>query len=242
MMVVGGDAKPYLVSDIVEDNAVWAADEPAIIFKDRTWTWREFRDGVNTLRRGLSRQGIVRGSRVAILERNCDEYILLHYALAGMGAILVPINVWLRVSEIAYILASSQPSMLVVGAEFADTAAAAINALADPPRLLYRRGGTSGHVCWSDLLADGPPVTISTPDSWDDPHIILYTSGTTSRIAAQCSTLWRHRAPTGSGPASASTVTCPCSTRERGTTSNCSSIGAAPWCWRSVSMQKRPSS
>ena len=49
-MVVGADAKPYLVSDIVEDNAVWAADDPAIIFKDRTWTWREFRDGMHTLR------------------------------------------------------------------------------------------------------------------------------------------------------------------------------------------------
>jgi fatty-acyl-CoA synthase len=181
MIVIGADAKPYLVSDIVEDNAVWAADDPAIIFKDRTWTWREFRDGMHTLRRGLSREGVVRGSRVAILERNCDEYILLHYALASMGAILVPINIWLRTPEIAYILASSQPNMLVVGAEFADTAAAAINALADAPRLVFRGGATSGHLRWSDLLAHGPSAALSTPASWDDPHIILYTSGTTGR-------------------------------------------------------------
>jgi fatty-acyl-CoA synthase len=180
-MLVGGDAKPYLVSDIVEDNAIWAGDEPAIIFGDCTWTWREFRDGVYALQRGLSRQGIVRGSRVAILERNCDDYILLHYALAGMGAILVPINTWLRTSEIAYILASSQPSMLVVGTAFVETATAAIYTLADPPRLLYRNDEAVGRLRWSDLLADGPPVTPSTPDSWDDPHIILYTSGTTGR-------------------------------------------------------------
>jgi fatty-acyl-CoA synthase len=181
MMLVGGDAKPYLVSDIVEDNAIWAGDEPAIIFGDCTWTWREFRDGVYALQRGLSRQGIVRGSRVAILERNCDDYILLHYALAGMGAILVPINTWLRTSEIAYILASSQPSMLVVGTAFVETATAAIYTLEDPPRLLYRNDEAVGRLRWSDLLADGPPVTPSTPDSWDDPHIILYTSGTTGR-------------------------------------------------------------
>jgi fatty-acyl-CoA synthase len=180
-MLVGGDAKPYLVSDIVEDNAIWAGDEPAIIFGDCTWTWREFRDGVYALQRGLSRQGIVRGSRVAILERNCDDYILLHYALAGMGAILVPINTWLRTSEIAYILASSQPSMLVVGTAFVETATAAIYTLEDPPRLLYRNDEAVGRLRWSDLLADGPPVTPSTPDSWDDPHVILYTSGTTGR-------------------------------------------------------------
>jgi fatty-acyl-CoA synthase len=180
-MLVGGDAKPYLVSDIVEDNAIWAGDEPAIIFGDCTWTWREFRDGVYALQRGLSRQGIVRGSRVAILERNCDDYILLYYALAGMGAILVPINTWLRTSEIAYILASSQPSMLVVGTAFVETATAAIYTLEDPPRLLYRNDEAVGRLRWSDLLADGPPVTPSTPDSWDDPHVILYTSGTTGR-------------------------------------------------------------
>jgi len=246
MIVIGADAKPYLVSDIVEDNAVWAADDPAIIFKDRTWTWREFRDGMHTLRRGLSREGVVRGSRVAILERNCDEYILLHYALASMGAILVPINIWLRTPEIAYILASSQPNMLVVGAEFADTAAAAINALADAPRLVFRGGATSGHLRWSDLLAHGPSAALSTPASWDDPHIILYTSGTTGRpkgaIISHRRTVLDALAASGaygSGPANASTVTCRCSTRERGTTSNCSSIGAALWCWRSVLMPRR---
>jgi fatty-acyl-CoA synthase len=179
--LVVDDARPYLVSDIVEDNAVWAPDDPAIIFKDRIWTWRDFRDGVHTLRRGLGRQGIVRGSRVAILERNCDDYILLHYALASMGAILVPINIWLRTSEIAYILASSQPSILVVGAEFADTAVAAIEALADPPLVIYRGEAGSDQLRWRDLLANGPNVVVSTPASWDDPHVILYTSGTTGR-------------------------------------------------------------
>jgi len=181
-MTVGvGDAQTYLVSDIVEDNAAWAVDQPAIIFKDRIWTWREFRDGVHTLRRGLGRQGVVRGSRVAILERNCDEYILLHYALASMGAILVPINIWLRTAEIAYILASAQPSLLVVGADFVETALAAAAALPDQPRLIYRGAPVAGQLGWLDLLADGPAMALSAPESWNDPHVILYTSGTTGR-------------------------------------------------------------
>lgn len=175
------DTRPYLVSDIVEDNALWAADEPAIIFKDRTWTWRAFRDGVHRLQQGLARHGVARGSRVAILERNCDDYILLHYALAGMGAVLVPVNIWLRSAEVAYILASAQPGFLVVGEEFAATAAAAVEGLADLPRIIRRGAGEEGELHWQDLLADGPAVELPRPTSWEDPHVILYTSGTTGR-------------------------------------------------------------
>ena len=176
-----GAAQTYFVHDIVEDNAIWVADQPAIIFNDRTWTWRQFRDRLHTLAQGLARNGVVRGTRVAILERNCDDTIILHYALARLGAILVPINIWLRTAEIAYILASAQPSFLVIGANFTDTARAATESLPDQPRLIYRGSPPPGQLGWPDLLAPGPAIPMSAPETWDDPHVILYTSGTTGR-------------------------------------------------------------
>jgi fatty-acyl-CoA synthase len=106
---------------------------------------------------------------------------LVALCLGQLGAILVPINIWLRTAEIAYILASAQPSLLIVGTAFAETALAASANLADQPRLIYHGTAAPGQLGWSDLLADGPPVALSAPDSWDDPHVILYTSGTTGR-------------------------------------------------------------
>jgi fatty-acyl-CoA synthase len=81
---------PYYLSDIVSDNVRWAPAKPALIFEDRVITWAEFATETARLQAGLSAQGVGRGSRVAVLDRNSADYVLLHYALAGMGAVLVP--------------------------------------------------------------------------------------------------------------------------------------------------------
>ena len=57
----------------------------------------------------------------------------MHYALADMGAVLVPINMWLRAAEVGYILNNSQPRLLIVSAEFLPLAEAAMGLL--PERL-----------------------------------------------------------------------------------------------------------
>nr|WP_281414990.1 AMP-binding protein [Azospirillum picis] len=176
------------MSDIVADNARWAPDRPALIFNDRTLTWAAFADAVATLQHGLAEQGVTRGSRVAVLDRNSGDYVLLGYALAGMGAVLVPVNMWLRPAEISYILNNCQPLLLVVGSEFLAAAAQAIDPLPEKPRLVLRGTATDGQpgsapggISWHDLL-DGPwRKQVSRAKSWDDPHLVLYTSGTTGR-------------------------------------------------------------
>ena len=172
---------PYLMSDIVESNRRWVGDRVALIFKDRSRTWDEFAADVELLQRGLSAAGIVRGSRVAALDRNSDDYILLHYALAGMGAILVPINIMLRGSEVAYILNNCQPALLMTSDEFQPLADEAMAELGEPPRILKRGQAAAGQLPWDDLYQMRSVAQISRPVSATDPHLILYTSGTTGR-------------------------------------------------------------
>ena len=124
------------------------------------------------------------GSRVAILDRNSADYVLLHYALAGMGAVLVPVNMWLRAAEIGYILNSSQPLLLVVSLEFQPLIEAALRLVPERPRLILRGIGTpapEGGLTWTEFLEAPADRSISRPLSWEDPHLILYTSGTTGR-------------------------------------------------------------
>lgn len=170
-----------LVSDCVEDNARWAPDATAMVFNERTRSWAEFADEVQRLRQGLANQGVIRGSRVALLDRNSDDGVLLHYALAGMGAVLVPINMWLRAHEVAYILATSQPSLLVTSAEFLKLAVDASQKLLDAPRLLVRDAKAGDTLCWQELLEGSARRPISKAQSWNDAHLILHTSGTTGR-------------------------------------------------------------
>ncbi|MGU3497146.1 class I adenylate-forming enzyme family protein [Xanthobacteraceae bacterium A53D] len=172
---------PYLLSDVVADNARWVPDEPALIFQGRTRTWAEFADEMAGIQQGLAELGVGHGSRVAVLDRNSDDYVLLGYALAGMGAILVPVNMWLRASEVSYILGNCQPLLLMVGEEFSALAREAVEPLAEKPRFLLRGARQDGELAFADLAHMPATKPISRPRGWDDPHLVLYTSGTTGR-------------------------------------------------------------
>src|ERR1700689_552264 len=175
---------PYYLSDIVNDNVRGAPAKPALIFEDRVIIWAGFGTETARLQASLAAQGVGRGSRVAILDRNSAEYVLLHYALAGVGAVLVPINMWLRAAEVGYILNNSQPLLLIVSAEFLPLAEAAMGLLPERPRLILRGPGTQAPargLAWTEFLEAPADRSISRPLSWEDPHLILYTSGTTGR-------------------------------------------------------------
>jgi len=169
------------LSDIVSANARQVPDLPALIFKDREYTWADFKSKTDGICRGLSRQGVVQGTRVAILDRNSDDFVFLGYALAQMGAMLVPINMWNRASEVRYVLNNCQPRILVVSDEFRALANEALVGLEISPIIVSRGTLSPGDINWTEI-EDGPRDTdVSSPNSWDDPHLVLFTSGTTGR-------------------------------------------------------------
>ncbi len=178
----------YLLSDIVVDNKRWVPEKVALIYKGRETTWAEFSALMEQYQRALASLGVTRGSRVAILERNSDSYVILCYALAGMGAVMVPINMWLRPAEITYILQVSMPSLMLTSPEFLELAQDAVAPLAVQPQLVLRNreGELPDNILdWSRVIADAPKdIEVSAPYDWDDPHLILFTSGTTGRPKA----------------------------------------------------------
>jgi fatty-acyl-CoA synthase len=169
-----------LLPDLISANLRIWPDGPAIIFEGRTHSWRDFAARVDGLRRGLYAAGLRAGHRVAVLDRNSDEYIFLHYALAASGAVIVPVNMWLRTAEIAYILGEAEAQFLMVGAEFRDGALAALAELERKPRIIARGWNANDELTF-EAVADGPEAELSEPASWDDIHMILFTSGTTGR-------------------------------------------------------------
>lgn len=64
--------------------------------------------------------GVQRGTRVAVMLRNCSEVIALHYAAAALHAIIVNININLAAQELAYILDDSGAAVVVASPEFAE--------------------------------------------------------------------------------------------------------------------------
>ncbi len=92
----------------------------ALVYADRglRWTFRDLETEARLIARGLIGAGVERGDRVAVWATNIPEWIVLQFALAKIGAVLVTVNTLLRAREIAYLLRQSESSLLVTIAGF----------------------------------------------------------------------------------------------------------------------------
>ncbi len=77
----------------------------------------------NRTAHALAARGISKGDRVALLTLNCPEFVESFFALAKLGAVVVPLNVRLVADELAYILKDSGARTLIYGEEFRQTVA-----------------------------------------------------------------------------------------------------------------------
>jgi fatty-acyl-CoA synthase len=92
------------IADALRRSALRLPGKTAIICGATTWTYAEFDALVSRLAAGLAQRGVQTGDRVAVLARNSHGFAALRFALARLGAVLVPINFMLKADEVAYIL------------------------------------------------------------------------------------------------------------------------------------------
>ena len=83
------------------------------------YSYAEFSDEVDRVARGLMGIGVAKGDRVGIWSPNYAEWVLVQYATARIGAVLVTINPAYRSSELEYVLNQSGISVLVAVESFA---------------------------------------------------------------------------------------------------------------------------
>ncbi|MEJ8660702.1 MULTISPECIES: AMP-binding protein [Streptomyces] len=79
----------------------------------RRWTYAEFGADVDRLARALLARGVAKGDRVGIWAVNCPEWVLVQYATARIGAIMVNINPAYRAHEVEYVLNQAGVTLLV---------------------------------------------------------------------------------------------------------------------------------
>ena len=81
-------------------------------------TYSELNDRVNRLAGGLVKLGIKAGDKVAIWMPNRPEWIVTFFAVARIGAVLVPMDTWYKTSEVEYILDHSDSVAVITSAKF----------------------------------------------------------------------------------------------------------------------------
>ena len=147
----------------------------------RRFTYTELLDAVEALAGGLVEAGVRKGDRVGIWAPNRWEWVILQYATADMGAILVNINPAYRTHELEYVLNQAGISMLVAAPAFKTSDyRAMVGEVRDRcPQL--RSVVFLGDPEWESLSVGDRTVLpeIRAGLSFDDPINIQYTSGTT---------------------------------------------------------------
>jgi len=177
-------AREHSIGDLLRRSAQRDPNKTAVICGDVTWTFAEMDAACNRLGRGLLGLGIGKGDRVAVLSRNSHAFAALRFAIARIGAILVPINFMLNPDEINFILANSGAKLLATGPDFVEAAQAATAKGSAIDKLVWLPGedpavAPAGITTFDDLLCDDAPPLETSVDS-RDPAQIIYTSGTES--------------------------------------------------------------
>ncbi|MCW5638502.1 MAG: acyl-CoA synthetase [Rubrivivax sp.] len=172
------------LADVLHRSAARHPDRLAIACGELRWTYAEFDALVSRLGAGLAAQGVAKGARVAVLARNSHAFAALRFALARIGAVLVPINFMLKADEAAYILRHAGASMLATDSALAGLAraAAALDTAVQQFLWLPSEGPSDpepGMLRFDDLAAGSAPLPEAAL-AGDDLLQIVYTSGTES--------------------------------------------------------------
>ncbi len=179
---------------VVLDLSRGHGDQVFLVYEDERTTFEEHYRIAAAISRALEQRfGIGKGDRVSIAMRNLPEWAMAFWAIAGAGAVAVPLNAWWTGPELQYGLQDSETSVVFVDSERLQRIRAHLADLPDLKAVIVTNEDRSEHravtdspvpvIPFAELFADAgseptfPDVSIEP----EDDATIFYTSGTTGK-------------------------------------------------------------
>jgi fatty-acyl-CoA synthase len=157
-------------------------DRPALVFKSSRRTYREMRDMMRRVAHALIGLGIEPADRVALLSTNRLEYLEIEAGIAAACAIMVPVNWRLRPPELAAILRRSGARAIFVERAFVEAIKKLRSEKAIPDlEILIVLDGDGDDVAYQALTKAASTAAVPRTPHFEDPHEIIFTSGTTGQ-------------------------------------------------------------
>lgn len=187
--------RPRTLDQLLDEVTTRHPQRAFVITDERTWTYHELSDWVERLAAGLVAAGVAPGEHIAVVLANYPEFVAIKFAIARVGAVMVPINYLNRRDELGFVLHQSDAVMLITMDRFRDLDyLGALDELAPGweragggaafPRLrqliIFPTGRAAPRAGTTTLASlERPPIArIAKPDPGAHSDII-YTSGTT---------------------------------------------------------------
>jgi len=165
------------IAENVERSRRFFPHKPALIFEQKTWTYRELDEQANRIANLLQALGVQKGDRVALFLPNIPAFVFAYLGIQKLGAIAVSVSAMLKSDEVKFILNDCTASVVITTAQLCEQVPQ--DDLAYLQHVLIAEGETDAGQSLDELMAGASPEAIAAKLERNDPAAILYTSGTT---------------------------------------------------------------
>ncbi|MEI2583263.1 long-chain-fatty-acid--CoA ligase [Scytonema sp. PRP1] len=160
----------------IERGHLLFPDKIALIFEEKTYTYKQLNQLVNRVANVLRGLGIKKGDRVALFLPNIPEYIISYLSILKIGAIAVSVNIMFKSNEVSYILKDCAVKVVItteLHSEYVE------DDLPDLQHILIAEGAATKGSSLTEMMAQASQTAHILEMDCNDPSSILYTSGTT---------------------------------------------------------------
>ena len=171
------------LGSLFSHHARYRPDHLAVVFQDQRLTWLEFNRQINRLANALVNLGIQKGDKVTTILPNCLELLEIYWAIAKIGAVVVPASTLLLAPAMKTLLQDSDSVMLITNSDFVekiDAIKSELPAIAEDRYILIDGSDYAGYLDYHALKStsgdEEPEGIVVEPD---DTFNIMYSSGTT---------------------------------------------------------------
>ena len=117
-------------------NALRYPDKPAVVFFDARLTYRQLMLQAEHVAAWLHQKGVKSGDRVILFMQNCPQWVVAHFAILRVNAVVVPVNPMNRAEELKHYITDPEVKLAIAAADLAGELALANNQL-DPDQQLH---------------------------------------------------------------------------------------------------------
>lgn len=164
----------FSIYDMFKRNARLFKNDTAIVYDDERITFGDLLKQIGSLSGSLSKQGLGKGDRIAVLAQNSSDYFLIYGAAASLGAIVVPINWRLSVEEIQHILLDSSPNTLFFDVNYKPIVSQLRPSCQSLEKFFILGESEGDYISFKTL--QGNHTSVEAEVKGDDPYVIIYTA------------------------------------------------------------------
>ncbi|HMD15546.1 MAG TPA: AMP-binding protein [Terriglobales bacterium] len=171
------------IGSLLPSHARYRPNHTAVVCADCQLNFREFNARVNRLANALSSLDVKKGDKVATILPNCLSLLETYWAVAKIGAVVVPLSPLLREKALAALIHDSDSGTVIASPDFAEPLAAIKHELRSVPDERFiiagssRVSGFQSYDALTNRASEAEPAQVEIVD--DDPYNIIYSSGTT---------------------------------------------------------------